>query len=336
MADHQLLIRQWTMLRLIPRSPRMISARQLVDALLSEGFQVTKRTIERDLVSLSTSFPILSDERNKPYGWSWSADAPQFNLPGLSISEAISMKLSEDYLARVLPTHVTASLKPHFLAAEKTLQQINTSNNLGKWPNKVAVIYPGQPLESPKIDEQIIPVIEEGLIQCKQITISYTNANQILEGEKSKLTVHPLGLVLRGKITYLIATVFNYQDIRMLALHRIKDASITDFAAVIPAEFNLQNYANSHATGFSNYGSIELALKINTQYLQYLIETPLSKDQKLTEVDDSHALIRAKVDDTDQLRWWLLGLGQHIEVIEPITLREWISNQLKAILDKYN
>ncbi|OGQ52434.1 MAG: hypothetical protein A3J24_13235 [Deltaproteobacteria bacterium RIFCSPLOWO2_02_FULL_53_8] len=43
------------------------------------NFEVSKRTVERDLISLSEIFPLISNERSRPYGWSWSKDAsPQF------------------------------------------------------------------------------------------------------------------------------------------------------------------------------------------------------------------------------------------------------------------
>lgn len=161
MSDSQLLLRQWSMLRLIPKFPRKVSARYLVESLSSEGFQVTKRTIERDLVCLSSSFPITSDERERPYGWSWAADAPQFTLAGLSISEAISMKLSEEYLERVLPSQILDNLRSYFKAAETTLINIKSENKLGVWPTKVAVVYPVQQLEIPKVALGIINIIEE-------------------------------------------------------------------------------------------------------------------------------------------------------------------------------
>ncbi len=49
--------RQWHMLRLIPRAPGKITARELHSRLLSHGYDIKKRTIERDLIDLSTTFP---------------------------------------------------------------------------------------------------------------------------------------------------------------------------------------------------------------------------------------------------------------------------------------
>ena len=62
-ANHQLLLRQWAMLRMIPRYPRKITARDLMEKLFNEGFSMTKRSVERDLQSISATFPLVSDDR---------------------------------------------------------------------------------------------------------------------------------------------------------------------------------------------------------------------------------------------------------------------------------
>ena len=80
------------MLRCIPRYPRKVTARELMERIQSEGYSITKRTVERDLQAMSAIFPLVADEREKPYGWSWSVDAPSFDLPGLSPSQALTFK----------------------------------------------------------------------------------------------------------------------------------------------------------------------------------------------------------------------------------------------------
>lgn len=68
------------MLRHIPKHPQQITAKVLHERLEAGLFKVSKRTVERDLLSLSDTFSLISNERSIPYGWSWSKDAsPQFN-----------------------------------------------------------------------------------------------------------------------------------------------------------------------------------------------------------------------------------------------------------------
>jgi predicted DNA-binding transcriptional regulator YafY len=69
------IVRQWHLLTLLPKAPRRIDTATLAERLRARGFEVHRRTIQRDLVELATVFPLVSDERTKPYGWRWSDDA---------------------------------------------------------------------------------------------------------------------------------------------------------------------------------------------------------------------------------------------------------------------
>ena len=69
------IIRQWHLLTLLPNGPRRIDSATLEERLRARGLDVHRRTIQRDLVELATVFPIVSDDRSKPYGWRWADDA---------------------------------------------------------------------------------------------------------------------------------------------------------------------------------------------------------------------------------------------------------------------
>ena len=86
------------MLRFLPRYPRKIAARELHALLGDIGQPASKRTIERDLIELSRVFPLVVDDRSKPYGWSWRREAPTFNLPGLSLDESLAVNLVEQFM----------------------------------------------------------------------------------------------------------------------------------------------------------------------------------------------------------------------------------------------
>ena len=115
------LLRQWHMLRAIPRHPRRVGVRELKSSLVTAGFDVSPRTIQRDLIELSNTFPLVSDEREKPYGWSWQAKAPVFDLPNLSNHEALAFAMVEDYLRPLLPHALLDQLQPYFSIARKRM-----------------------------------------------------------------------------------------------------------------------------------------------------------------------------------------------------------------------
>lgn len=74
------VLRQWRILWILPRAPPRIDVRAIQRRLVEHGFQVTRRTIQRDLAVLARAFPIVADDREKPFGWRW-ADGAELVCP---------------------------------------------------------------------------------------------------------------------------------------------------------------------------------------------------------------------------------------------------------------
>jgi len=70
-------------------------------------------------------------------------------------------------------------------------------------------------------------------------------------------------------------------------------------------------------------------------YGEHLLETPLSKDQQVEELEDGKLKITATVADTPQLRWWLMGFGAGVEVLSTSNLRSELADEYRRISAKY-
>lgn len=131
---HQAIARQWELLKLLPSQAPGRTARELADALAQDGCRVSKRTVERDLNELMLLFPIECNDRGTPFGWHWTPGA-HFDLPDLTLAEAMSTCLLEDYLKPLLPASILRTLLPRFRHAEKKLQAL-PGNPMSGWTDK--------------------------------------------------------------------------------------------------------------------------------------------------------------------------------------------------------
>ncbi|TXT26557.1 MAG: transcriptional regulator-like protein [Gallionellaceae bacterium] len=312
-------LRQWAMLRRIPQQPRQITALELTGRLESEGFEVSKRTVERDLHSLSGIFPLIANDRSRPYGWSWSKDAEAFALPAMSPLQALTLELARDHLSALLPASLLGTLAPYFKCADGVLSSGDGVKKLAGWRKKVAIVPPNQPLIPPDYPDGIIEAVHSALLSGQQLEISYASREQ---GETKTYPAHPLGIVQRGAVTYLVATLYGYTDIRLLAVHRIRSAQVLDQPAKAPKKFDLAEYIRQGAFGFEEGGEIKLAARFTAPAAEHLRETPLSPDQRIEPDQAGWVRVEATVPGTAQLRWWLLGFGDQVEVLDPATLRE--------------
>jgi hypothetical protein len=82
---------------------RWDKASEITARLKDTGYKVSVRTVQRDLNELSEIFPIeLNDKNPRDYGWRWLKGA-NLDIPGMSVSEALAMRLVETHLKPLLP-----------------------------------------------------------------------------------------------------------------------------------------------------------------------------------------------------------------------------------------
>jgi predicted DNA-binding transcriptional regulator YafY len=335
------LLRQWEMMRMltVSRWDRKTDggwdkASEIAARLNDKGYEVSIRTVQRDLKELSEIFPIeLIDKNPRDYGWRWTKGA-NLDIPGMSISEALAMQLVETHLRQMLPASMLDGLQGVFSLADEKLTQLKKEggNKSVDWLKKVRVVPPSLPLLPPHVNQEVQSVIYKALLESRQLSVAYQSNNS--EHPKEYL-LHPLGLIMRGAVSYLVATARDYKEIRLYALHRFKKAEILSDAANVPKGFNLDNEISRGLAEFHQGEPIQLVINCSAWLAVILAETPLSADQISEPDENGWVRITANVNDTWQLRWWLLGLGSGVEVLSPKKLRGDIVESLTDAVSYY-
>jgi predicted DNA-binding transcriptional regulator YafY len=327
------LLRYFEMLYLIPREPSSISTLELLEKLQNTGYQIDLRTVQRDLIKLSSShlFPICSTEGTRPLRWFWQDNSDRLQFPMMSTDEALTFKLVEMFLDPLLPPAVKFHITDYFQLADKKLK----TSPLASWIDKVRIIPNSLALLPAEIPQKIVAIVYDALFKNRRFNATY----QAIDKPSKNYEVNPLGLVFRHNLVYLVATINDYSDIKQLALHRFQSAELSEREVVVPAGFNLDSYI---AQGEFDYplddetDHIALKLKINGFIKQLLSETPLSTDQRITEFGEEFFMLAATVKNTQQLRWWIRSFGSNIEVLEPLALREEFAADIKLLSQVYN
>jgi predicted DNA-binding transcriptional regulator YafY len=332
-SNQQSLLRQWNMLRMVPRAPVKISARELCERLCATDFPVTKRTVERDLRELAEVFPIEVDNRNKPYGWSWLREAASFDLPGMTLPEALTLSMVEQHLRHQLPPSAVDALRPHFASAARTLSAVDASVPSRGWLDKVRSVPPQQPLLPPRMDEDCQRTVYLALMQDRQLRLHY------LKRDAADATVypavHPLAVVQRGGLIYLVCMFANFDDVRTIALHRVQQAEMLYEPARRQAGFDIDAYIASGQFGVIAGAPIALRAQFSRAAGEHLYETPLAADQTLSATADGKLLLTARVPNTRALVWWLLGFGDGVVVEQPASLRAQLAGIAARMAQAY-
>lgn len=327
MADAAL--RQILMLKRVPRAPRKITTKELQAYLREqEDMKVTERTIQRDLLALVEHLPLLCDDRNKPFGWSFSKDA-DLSIAAMDANTAITLDMVQRFLTKLMPSQALDSLRPQMEAAQKHLGQGMRGKT--RWSDKVAMLPRGLPLIPAPVNLPVLEAVYTALLENRAMDV-------IRYSPDRPERIHPLGIVHRGPVIYLLCGFWDYPEVRQVALHRIQKVRVLDEPCKKPEKYtSLQDYITS---GEFSYLVGDKPLKLKARFYHsagnHLKETPLSEDQRITDDDDKGEFtLQATVADTYELRWWLQSFGMGVEVLAPASLRLEFVELAEGLRDAY-
>src|SRR5690554_6300711 len=300
MADASL--RLLLLLQQIPREPRYISSQQLYDRLEDAGYPVSLRTVQRDLVKLSSHFPLIQSEatgRGKTgIAWAFSKDSQHMAFPGMDAVTALTVSMALEHLKPLLPPQVLQHLQPWQQEAEEQLHKLNSSKYQG-WMDKVRITQQHF-LQAPQVDAEAVALIYEALLENRQFMATYK--------DKAERIIHPYGLVQQGHTLYLLCRFYQFDDVRITALHRYQSVELLDEPVRPFPEFNIDDYLDGGAMQWllAEPQRLKLNLRIIPWLARHLEEMPLADQQSVT-IDPHNPdryLLVAEVSDGMQLRRW--------------------------------
>ena len=276
---------------------------------LAEEFNVSIRTIQRDISQRLVYFPIEKD----------SLGRLKF-IDGYSLSKST---LENDEL---LVTYLALS----------QLKNINKEfdHNIDNVINKI--FYPGynsvfhikpEPFEKLDSDSNNILTLEEA-IEKKFLCEIKVSDNYIL--------IEPQKIISLDGIWYLLALEKSENKIKSFLLSKIENVKLTTkrFKTNNSIEKTIENV---HSGFFEDGNSFKVIIKISPEVSHFFkIKSFLPSQEILEEFEDSSLMVSFHVthyEDIDNIiKSWL----PHIEVLEPIEYKEQIIEELKTYLDKIN
>ena len=315
--------RQWQVLSQLQRH-RWVGTAHIYEQLKLSGFAISLRTVQRDLNALAKRFPIEKNSAN-PQGWRWKDDAPLQSLPHMNLSQAVAFNMVEANLTQLLPPAILDELFPWFDLARRQLKNSKVTHS---WLDRVRIEPATQPLIAPAIDLDSKDNIYHALFYQLQIRADYTRSNHT---QASEYILNPIAIIQRGVIIYLLATRVDDPDavIRTFALHRFTHVDILETAAQTPADFELDRFLDAGVMGFSHpllsqlphHGeNTPVELHFTARAGRSLTESKLSLDQQVITNSDGTLTVKATLNLTSQLVWWLRGFGNGLLSAKPDAL----------------
>ena len=304
--------------------------KQVHEMVTERGYDISEKTIERDLNRLADLFPrhVSYIKKFPPYGYRLR-EASKMSL--MTPEEAISVLTAFEYLDPLLPK-LAESLDLYIREAKEVLSH-NYSSNYENWKNKISIKNEGFQLQHKEISKTVLNNIHKALLSGMAISSVYCPRKT---GKKTKYEkLYPIGLVHCGRLLYLVGSHDEKATRRFgWPLNRFTKIEVLDEKNPLMSE-KVEDHLGEGLLGFLlSDQTIKVVLKFEKNAGFILKETPTSKKMIMNEHDDS-IVIEDILPYTLELENWIVGFGEKVEVLEPKELRKKIKQRFKAAVANY-
>ncbi|MBM7855056.1 proteasome accessory factor B [Desulfohalotomaculum tongense] len=301
---------------------------------LVEKFEVSEKTIERDLNAIENDFrvPLIRKEKvvNGVKRTYYNLEAGY--LPSLSPEKATVLFLSllqqkgsalSGHLNELKDALVSTLFKYHYDPKELAVERLQ---------NRIHLVE--ETLVEPKMVGDRFTKLIQALKECYRVKIRYFVG---YKQEESKRVVEPYGLICKRQNWYLVAYCLERKGIRVFRVDQIKDVfPYTSEKFNYPDDFNLKEYM-ANSWGVINDGSVcKVKLKFSpgvSHRVKNVIYHPSQAVEE--ELADGSVIITYNVCGIKEMKTWIIQWGSNVEVLEPSWLREEMCRMAEDILKLY-
>jgi predicted DNA-binding transcriptional regulator YafY len=298
---------------------------------LAHELEVSERTIHRDMESLSMAGVPVYAERGPRGGWCLPAnyrsgprglDADELralflSAPGTVLGDLGLDRASESALTKLLLAVPPPARSDLSQTRQKLLVDLSTWRGVDVEPTPcLATLY-------------------DALSSERQVAVRYMRA----DGVAVERQLNPLGLVAKGQVWYLVASVADADEPRTYRVSRAASVQVCEAASHVPPDFDLRAFWDaSKARLVSGVPRFRVCLRAAAAVVGDLERAGRwSRIVAVSEPCDAEGWVRVEMEFELEEDACALALsyGARVELLAPAALRSRVASELAAALGRY-
>ena len=187
--------------------------------------------------------------------------------------------------------------------------------------------------EIPRGTEYLQTIIE-AMQKSKELQVDY----QPFYGHRETYDIQPYAMKVYRQRWYVVGYIKELGGIRNIALDRTLEMNLSATSFILPKDFDAEKYYANTVGIFVNEGLKPTKVKIRAygRQIEYLRSLPLHRSQKeRASKYGEFCEFEYKLCLTPELSTHILAMGENVEVLEPMELREEIKRRICLIYKKY-
>jgi len=296
---------------------------------LAEELEVSVRTIHRDVEELSAAGVPIFAERG-PLGGIRLVDGYRTRLTGMTADEAEALFLSglSGPAAQLGLGTVVAAAQLKVMAALPPELRSRASRLVQRFHLDAAGWF--------QANEEVphLATLSTAVWEGRAVAVDYDRGDEVVDR-----TIGPLGLVLKGGIWYVVASVDG--QVRTYRASRVVGATLLDEPVDRPDGFDLASFwVESSAAYEREQPSVVVDVRVREDQAwrinQVFGRGTVAGAERVTESGHPGTIrLRIRLGYPDEVPGLLLAIGHNLEVIAPIDIRDKVVMLANRIAARY-
>lgn len=294
---------------------------------LARELEVATKTIHRDIEFMRDQLGLPVEYDRAAHGYFYTEAVTSFPTVQVSHGELVALLVAQK---AVEAYRGTAFEKPLRSAFSKLAAGMEGETGIALHELTEAISFRPQGLAVAELEG--FQSLAEAVLEHREVRFAYQS---LKKGSAEPRTVRPYHLGCLADQWYLIGYDLAREAVRTFALARLGKVEKTTVSFKRPAGFSVSEMFAGSFSAFQT-GKVErVVLRLDAFAARLAAEKKWHPSQRLVANKDGNAELRMDVSVAPDLENWILGWGEHAEVLEPQALRDRIGTSIKAMEKKY-
>ena len=307
------------------RAKRFPTARSL-----AKEFDVSKRTVERDIEFLRDRYEAPIEYDHSKCGYAYTQETFFLKSLFLTDEELFSAAVFEKALQQYRNTPIEGRLKAVFAKLTELLPDDAVSVNTMWLGDSLTFI----PEPSPEISPEIFDAVFSGVKARRAIRFQYRSLTQT---EPTTRMCEPYHIVCQRGAWYVIGRCADKNEERIFSFSRMSEIEVLkDRAFELPAGFTVEQYIDKNVGVWLNRREpFTVRLLFSASVSVFAEEHIWNEEQTVLVHDDKSVEVSFKTTQFEEIKRFVLGQGASVRVLEPAELAQSVREEIAKMVKLY-
>ena len=291
--------------------------------------EVSPKTVQRDIDFMRDQLGLPIEYDVSAHGFRYTREVVQFPTMKISEGELVALSVARKALAQYRGTPFEKPLRDAF---EKLTTGLRDQIHFA-WSSDLDSSISFRGAGHSIGDLSTFETVSQGVLRSEELGFAYRKlGSEFAETRR----VQPLHLASIDNQWYLFALDLGRGgSIRTFALTRIDRLRNTGVSFHRPEHFSLDEHLADSFGVFTSPEACGVRLRFDAFSARLIRERDWHPSQRLSSFPDGSLELSLHVGISPEIDRWILGWGEHVEVLEPESLRESIARTARQIVEQY-